>query len=128
MVSKYLKFCSEVPASWHTDWQHSWRVPCPFAGPWGCKRFDIQQDSIQTLHGACANSSREMPPLPSLSILLNISPPATSGKFHCSVQIIPSLGHPITNKTPNHGLTGPTCAEFMGGMGWEGTPCGQKKW
>ena len=43
LVPKYLKICSEVPASWHMDWQHSWRVPCPFAGPCGLIWFDIQQ-------------------------------------------------------------------------------------
>ena len=58
--------------------------------------YDIQQHpNTPRRHGACANSSREIAPLPSLSILLNKSPP-TSGKFHC----VSKSSHP---SSPNHG-------------------------
>ena len=75
-----LRSPNSLESKVRTSWQ------CPLAGPCGrvwtgaCKfwlNVWKMSDSMQTHNRACANSSREMAPLPSLSILLNRSPPAT---------------------------------------------------
>ena len=119
---KFIHACLELEALWHTGWRHSLQMPFPFFEP---AEFNLaivclstKQKRKQQVMVACANSSREMPPLPSLSILLNKSPPdafrsMTSHVKERKIKINTKMGYQFQPSSKNQSRPHHLCSFFL---------------